>query len=83
MNINDYGFVRVAAATPKLKVADCDYNVYEMKSMIDEAVKNQVQIICFPELCITGYTLCRFVFSDGVAGKGKSFATRDCKLHAR
>jgi NH(3)-dependent NAD(+) synthetase (EC 6.3.1.5) len=72
MNINDYGFVRVAAATPKLKVADCDYNVYEMKSMIDEAVKNQVQIICFPELCITGYTCADLFFQTALLEKAKA-----------
>lgn len=56
MNINDYGFVRVAAASPKLKVADCDYNVSQTKLLIDEAVNQNVQLICFPELSITGYT---------------------------
>lgn len=56
MNINKYGFVRVAAASPKLKVADCDYNASQIKQLIDTAVKQNVQFICFPELSITGYT---------------------------
>ena len=56
MNINDYGFVRVAAASPKLKVADCDYNISQIKQLIDEAVKQKIQFITFPELSITGYT---------------------------
>jgi NAD+ synthase (glutamine-hydrolysing) len=56
MKINKYGFLRVAAASPKLKVADCDYNVSEIKSMIAQAIENDVQIISFPELCMTGYT---------------------------
>ena len=56
MNINDYGFVRVAAASPKLKVADCDYNISQIKQLIDEAVKQNIQFIAFPELSITGYT---------------------------
>lgn len=56
MNINDYGFVRVAAASPKLKVADCDYNISQIKQLIDEAVKQNIQFITFPELSITGYT---------------------------
>ena len=56
MNINDYGFVRVAAASPKLKVADCDYNISQIKQLIDEAVKQKTQFITFPELSITGYT---------------------------
>jgi NAD+ synthase (glutamine-hydrolysing) len=56
MKINDYGFLRVAAASPKMKVADCDYNVSEIKTVIAKAVENDVQIVCFPELCITGST---------------------------
>ena len=56
MNINEFGFVRVAAASPKLKVADCDYNVSQIKRVIEDAVLQNVQILCFPELCITGYT---------------------------
>lgn len=56
MNINDYGFLRVAAASPKLKVADCDYNIEQIKQTIKLGNEENVQIICFPELCITGYT---------------------------
>lgn len=56
MNINDFGFIRVAAASPKVKVADCDYNIGEIKSIIDVAEKENVQIVCFPELSITAYS---------------------------
>lgn len=56
MNINEYGFVRVAAASPKLKVADCDYNVLQIKSVITNAVEQDVQVIVFPELSITSYS---------------------------
>ena len=62
MNINDYGFVRVAAASPKLKVADCDYNIFQIKLLIDEAVKQNIQFITFPELSITGYTCADLFF---------------------
>ncbi len=56
MHINKYGFIRVAAASPKVRVADCDYNISEIKSMIDRAESEQVQFIAFPELSITAYT---------------------------
>ncbi|WP_418893418.1 NAD(+) synthase [Limibacterium fermenti] len=56
MDINNHGFIRVAAASPKVRVADCDYNVYEMKSVIGDAVAEGVQVLCLPELGITGYT---------------------------
>lgn len=62
MNINDYGFVRVAAASQKLKVADCDYNISQIKLLIDEAVKQNIQFITFPELSITGYTCADLFF---------------------
>lgn len=52
----DFGFVRVAAATPKVKVADCDFNTDEILRMIDDAEKENVSVIVFPELSITAYT---------------------------
>ncbi|MCD8036694.1 MAG: NAD(+) synthase [Clostridiales bacterium] len=51
-----YGFVRCAAAVPKLKVADCKYNAGEIISLINAASLKDVDLIVFPELCITGYT---------------------------
>jgi NAD+ synthase (glutamine-hydrolysing) len=51
-----YGFVKVAAAIPGLKVADCKYNLQEMENLIAQAEGRGVEIICFPELGITGYT---------------------------
>lgn len=51
-----YGFVRVAAAVPELKVADCHFNTKEIEKIIGEAVQKNVEVITFPELCITGYT---------------------------
>ncbi|MCR4664534.1 MAG: NAD(+) synthase [Paludibacteraceae bacterium] len=53
---NNFGFVRVAAAVPMMRVADCSYNVQQVKQQINEAVEEGVEIICFPELTLTGYT---------------------------
>ncbi len=69
MNINEHGFIRVAAASPKVKVADCYYNVSEIKSMIDVAEKENVQIICFPELSITSYTCADLFFQTALQQK--------------
>ena len=69
MNINDLGFIRVAAASPRLKVADCDYNLSEIKSIIEAAADQGVQIICFPELCITGYTCADLFFQKTLQRK--------------
>ncbi len=51
-----YGFVRTAAAVPKLRVADCDYNTKEIITLINSAFQKEVDLCVFPELCITGYT---------------------------
>ena len=51
-----YGFVRVAAASPELRVADVSFNSKKIIELINEANKNHVEFIVFPELCITGYT---------------------------
>ena len=69
MNINEYGFVRVAAASPKVRVADCDYNVSEIKSMIDAAEDKNAQIICFPELSITSYSCGDLFFQTALQQK--------------
>ncbi len=50
------GFIKVAAASPKLKVADCDYNGEQILECIREAEQKGVKILVFPELCISGYT---------------------------
>ncbi len=52
----DFGFVKIAIATPVVRVADCGYNGLQIESLIKEAAERQVQLICFPELCITAYT---------------------------
>ena len=55
MNSN-FGFVRVAAAVPLMRVADTDFNVSQIKEQITEAVEEGVEVICFPELSTVGYT---------------------------
>ena len=52
----NHGFVKVATAIPSLKIADCYYNVQQIESLTLQASGKGVEIICFPELCITGYT---------------------------
>lgn len=69
MHINDYGFLRVAAASPKLRVADCNYNISEIKGIISKAQEANVQIICFPELCITAYTCGDLFFQSALQAK--------------
>ena len=50
------GFIKVAAGTPKIKVADCDYNAGQIIALMREAAAQGVKVLALPELCITGYT---------------------------
>ena len=50
------GFIKVAAGTPKIRVADCRYNAEQIFTMMREADKQGVKVLCLPELCLTGYT---------------------------
>lgn len=50
------GFIRTAAATPKIKVADCIFNTQAVMDMMQEAYDNDTKVLVFPELVITGYT---------------------------
>ena len=58
-----HGFITVAAAIPSVKVADCDYNEKQLENLIAQAEGKGVEIIVFPELCITGYT-CQDLFGQ-------------------
>lgn len=52
----EFGFIRVAAATPRVKVADVDANVEEICRLAEIAENEQVSILAFPELSVTGYS---------------------------
>ncbi len=56
MQNTDYGFVKVSAATPKIKVADVEYNGAVIREKIEEAYRAGVKLLVLPELCVTGYT---------------------------
>ncbi len=61
--MKNFGYIKVAAAIPSVKVADVDYNVEHIKALIDRAVAEGVEILTFPELCTTGYT-CQDLFRN-------------------
>lgn len=52
----NYGYVKVAAAVPTVKVAECKYNMLQIESLIAQAAGKGVEVICFPELSLTAYT---------------------------
>ncbi len=59
-----HGFIKVAAATPDIRVADVDYNKGQIIKQMDEAAEAGAKIIVFPELCITGYTCSDLFLQD-------------------
>lgn len=52
----NFGFVKVAAAVPRVQVADCFYNIQRIEKLMRQATDEGVQLIAFPELSITAYT---------------------------
>ena len=58
-----HGFLKVAAATPECTVGDCGANTASILALIREAAAQNVSLVVFPELCITGYT-CGDLFSQ-------------------
>ena len=63
--MKNYGFIKVAAAIPAVRVADCDFNTTEMARIMSEADKQDVRVLVFPELSVTGYT-CQDLFRQNV-----------------
>ena len=59
------GFVKVAAATPDIRVADVEFNTQNIINAMEEAQKNGAKILVFPEFCVTGYT-CSDLFDHSV-----------------
>lgn len=59
------GFIKVAAAIPSVKVADCNYNVQQIESFMATAEGQGIEILCLPELSITAYT-CQDLFQQQI-----------------
>lgn len=71
----EHGFIKVASATPKIKLADCEYNAKQIIDLMEQAAAQKVKVICFPELCITGYT-CGDLFLHPTLLRGAEAALR-------
>lgn len=56
MKMKNYGYIRVASAIPTIKIADCHHNADKIIELILKAAKEEVEVVCFPELVLTGYT---------------------------
>lgn len=76
--MDNYGFIRVAAATPKVKVADIKYNTEIICELIDKAEQDQVALLAFPELSVTGYS-CGDLFGQPLLIEQAEHAIRKIK----
>lgn len=73
--MND-GFIRVAAATPAIRVADCTHNAAQVRTLMLEADRQKVAVLVLPELTLTGYT-CSDLFLSQPLLQGARAALQD------
>ena len=66
------GFIKVAAGVPRCTVADVKANTVEIKKLIDKADTAKINLMCLPELCVTGYTCGDLFFSDTLLTSAKN-----------
>jgi len=69
------GFIKVAAGTPKIRVADCAHNADQIISLMKDAAAQGVNVLALPELCLTGYT-CGHLFLQDTLLNGAGQALR-------
>ena len=80
------GFIKVAAATPEIRVADCEYNKKAIVDTVKKCAAMGVKLLCLPELCITGYTCSDLFLQDLLLDAAKSALvyiakqTADCDI---
>ena len=75
----DLGYVRVAAAVPRMQVADTQFNTNEIIDLIHRASEEQVEVVCFPELCVTGYTCADLFFQRQLQENALQAMERICQ----
>lgn len=76
------GFVKVAAATPDIRVADVAYNTEQICALMDETAEAGAKVVAFPELCVTGYT-CGDLFAQDVLLRDARAALLKIAEHSR
>lgn len=67
-----HGFIKVAAATPEIRVGDTDFNSKNITTQIFDAAKCGAKVLVFPELCITGYTCSDLFLQQSLISRAKS-----------
>ena len=76
------GFIKVAACTPEIQVADVDFNVDKIISQLEKCREKGVKVAVFPELCITGYTCQDLFFQNALLDKAMGGVVKIAKTTA-
>jgi NAD+ synthase (glutamine-hydrolysing) len=71
-----HGFVRVAAAVPVLRVADCDFNAEQILALMERAENEGIEVLVFPELAVTGYTCADLFHQPALQQAARAALTR-------
>ena len=82
MYFEQFGYIRVAAASPRVKVADIEFNKAEIIRLVDEAESKAVSLLVFPEMGITGYT-CGDLFCTNLLIERAEAAVAAIRDHSR
>ena len=80
--MENYGFLRVAAGVPTVRVADVAYNVGEILKLAEKAENEEVSLIAFPELSVTGYT-CADLFGQEILIRKAEEGIKEIKAFSR
>ena len=75
------GFIKVAASTPEIRVADVDHNKKLICEGVDQAWKEGVQLLVYPELCLTGYTCGDLFWQEELLEKARQ-GLREIVMHS-
>ena len=78
----EQGFIRAAAGTPKIQVADPEHNAGQILTMMEQGAKQGAKIMVFPELCLTGYTCGDLFLQDSLLESAKRQLARIVKESA-
>ena len=79
-----YGFIKAAAGTPDVRVADCEFNATEIIRMVHEMEEQGAKVMVFPELCITAYTCGDLFWQEKKHDSGYNKHDQDnAKVHDR
>ena len=76
------GFIKVAACTPEIQVADVDFNVDKIISQLEKCREEGVKVAVFPELCVTGYTCQDLFFQNALLDKAMEGVVKIAKTTA-